>query len=78
MVNLSEQENRKRNLNKTIVRVFGYLFCLYLIWFGFDILRNAPTTLKDILKGIGVIVAACVYLFIDIRNLISKSKRPNR
>ena len=78
MQNLPERENSESTLKKTIVRVFAYLFCVFLIWFGFDTLTSSPTTPKDKLRGIGVIVAACVYLFVDIRILISKNKRPNR
>lgn len=73
-----EKENSEWTLKKTIVRVFAYLFCAFFIWFGFDTLTSSPITLKDKLRGIGEIVAACVYLFIDIRILISKNKRPNR
>ncbi|MGK4567882.1 hypothetical protein [Flavobacterium sp. 3HN19-14] len=77
MENLSEKENSEPTLKKTIVRVFAYLFCAFLIWYGFDTLTSAPTTPKDKLRGIGVIAAACVYLFVDIRILISKNKRRN-
>lgn len=72
MKNLSEKENSEWTFKKNIVRVFAYLFCAFLIWYGFDILTSSPTTPKDKLRGIGVIVAACVYLFVDIRILISK------
>ncbi len=78
MQNLSQKENTEWTLKKTIVRVFAYLFCVFLIWFGIDKLTSSPITLKDKLKGIGVIVAACIYLFLDIRILISKNKRQNR
>jgi uncharacterized membrane-anchored protein len=74
----SEKENSAWALKKTIVRVFAYLFCVFLIWLGFYTLTNSPTTLKDKLRGIGEIVAGCVYLYVDIRILISKNKRPNR
>lgn len=72
MKNLSEKENSEWTFKKNIVRVFAYLFCAFLIWFGFNTLTSSPITLKDKLRGIGVIVAACVYLFVDIRILISK------
>ena len=78
MENLPEKENSEWTLKKTIVRVFAYLCCVFFICFGFDALTTPPTTLKDKLRGIGEIVAACVYLFVDIRILISKNKRPNR
>lgn len=78
MQNLPEKENSEWTLKKTIFRVFAYLFCGFLIWFGFDTLTSPPTALKDKLRGIGEIVAPCVYLFTDIRFLISKNKRPNR
>lgn len=78
MQNLPERENSESTLKKTIFRVFAYLFCAFFIWFGVDSLTSSPTTPKDILRGIGEIVAACVYLFMDIRILISKNKRPNR
>lgn len=74
----SEKENSEWTLKKTIVRVFAYLFCVFLIWWGFYSLTSSPTTPKDKLAGIGKIAAACVYLFIDIRILISKNKLPNR
>ncbi|KFF12737.1 hypothetical protein IW15_08045 [Chryseobacterium soli] len=74
----SEKENSAWTLKKTIVRVFAYLFCVFLIWLGFYTLTNSPTTPKDKLRGIGEIVAACVYLYVDIRILISKNKRPNQ
>ena len=73
----SEKENSESTLKKTIFRVFAYLICVFLMWFGYDILANSPTTPKDKLRGIGMIVAACVYLFVDIRILISKNKHPN-
>ncbi len=76
MKNLSEKENSEWTFKKNIVRVFAYLFCAFLIWYGFDILTSSPTTPKDKLRGIGVIVAACVYLFVDIRILIAKNNRP--
>ena len=72
MKNLSEKENSGLTLKKTIVRVFAYLFCVFLIWYGFYTLTSSPTTPKDKLRGIGVIVAACVYLYVDIRIFISK------
>ena len=72
MKNLSEKENSGLTLKKTIVRVFAYLFCVFFIWFGVDTLTSSPTTPKDKLRGIGVIVAACVYLYVDIRIFISK------
>lgn len=78
MRNLPEKENKGWTLNKNIIRGFAYLFCVFLIWFGYYILTSSPTTPKDILRGIGVIVAACVYLYVDIRILISKNKRPNQ
>ena len=78
MKNLSEKENSESPLKKNIVRVFAYLFCAFLIWFGFDIFTSSPITLKDKLRGIGMIVAACVYLISDIRILIIKNKPPNR
>ena len=78
MKNLSEKENSGWTLKETILRVFAYVFCVLLIWWGFDTLTNSPTTPKDKLAGIGKIVAACVYLFVDIIILISKNKRPNR
>ena len=78
MKDLSEKENGEWTLKKIIVRVLAYLFCLFFLWFGFDTLTSSPTTAKDKLRGIGEIVAACVYLFVDIRILISKNKRPNR
>ncbi len=77
MQNLSEKENSEWSFKKTIVRVFAYLFCVFLIWLGFYTLTSSPTTPKDKLRGIGEIVAACVYLFVDIRILISKNKHPN-
>ena len=78
MKNLSEKENNGWTLKETIFRFFAYIFCVFLIWWGFDTLTSSPTTPKDKLAGIGKIVAACVYLFVDIRILISKNKRPNR
>ena len=78
MKNLSEKENSESTLKKNIFRVFAYLFCVFFLWFGFDTLTSSPTTPKDKLRGIGEIVAACVYLYVDIRILISKNKRPNR
>lgn len=77
MQNLPEKENSEWTLKKTIIRVFAYLFCAFLLWLGVYTLTNSPTTPKDKLRGIGVIVAACVYLFVDIRILRSKNKRPN-
>ena len=78
MQNLSEKENSEWTSKKIIFRVFAYLFCVFFIWFGVDTLTSSPTTPKDILRGSGQIVAACVYLFVDIRILISKNKGPNR
>ncbi|HXU26495.1 MAG TPA: hypothetical protein VN698_04625 [Bacteroidia bacterium] len=78
MENLPEKENSESTLKNTIFRVFAYLFCVSFIWFGVDTLTSSPITLKDKLRGTGQIVAACVYLFVDIRILISKNKRPNR
>lgn len=73
----SEKENNKWILKKYIVRVFAYSFCVFLIWLGFYTLTSSPTTTKVKLRGIGEIVAACVYLYVDIRILISKNKRTN-
>jgi hypothetical protein len=78
MKNLAEKENSAWTLKETIFRVFAYIFCVVLIWWGLDTLTSSPITPKDIMAGIGKIGAACVYLFIDIRFLISKNKRPNR
>jgi len=78
MQNLSEKDNSEWTLKKIIVRVFAYFFCAFLLWFGFDTLTSSPATPKEIVRGIGEIAAACVYLFVDIRILISKNKRPNR
>ncbi|MBS1731307.1 MAG: hypothetical protein JSS67_11125 [Bacteroidetes bacterium] len=78
MENLTEKEKSEPTFKKNIIRFFAYLFCAFLIWFGFDTLTKTPTTTKDILKGIGIIAAACIYLFVDFRILISKNKRPNR
>jgi hypothetical protein len=78
MQNLSEKENSEWTLKKIIFRVFAYLFCVFFIWFGFDTLTSSPTTPKDKLRGIGEIVAACIYLCVDIRILITKNKRQNR
>ncbi|MBI1836175.1 MAG: hypothetical protein HYR91_02800 [Flavobacteriia bacterium] len=55
-------------LKKNFVRVFAYLFCGFLLWYGFDTLTNSLTIPKDKLRGIGGIVASCVYLIVDIRN----------
>ena len=62
MQKLSEKEKSEWTIKKTIVRVIAYLFCGFFIWFGFDALTSSPTTLKDKLRAIGEIVAACVYL----------------
>jgi hypothetical protein len=78
MKNSSEKENSGRTLKEIIFRVFAYIFCVFLIWWGFDTLTSSPITPKDKLAGIGKIAAACVYLFVDIRILISKNKRPSR
>ena len=78
MENLSEKEDSGWTLKKTIIRIFTYLFCVFLIWYGYDTLTSSPTTPKDKLRGIGMIVAACVYLFSDIGILIKKNNRPNR
>ncbi|MFP3596950.1 hypothetical protein [Chryseobacterium sp. SIMBA_029] len=74
----SEKENSEQTLKMSIMRVFAYLFCVFLIWLGFYTLTSSPTTTKDKLRGSGEIVAGCVYLFVDIRILITKNKRPNR
>ena len=78
MKDLSEKENSGWTLKETIFRVFAYVLCVFLIWWGFDTLTSYPTTPKDKLAGIGKIVAACVYLFVDIRIVILKNKRRNR
>ena len=78
MQNFSEKGNSEWTLKKTIIRIFAYLFCVFFIWLGVYTLTSAPTTLKDKLRGIGEIVAGCVYLFVDIRILISKNKRSKR
>jgi hypothetical protein len=75
MTNFPEKENSEWTLKKTILRVFAYLFCVFLIGFGVDTLINSPHTGKDLLRNSGEIVAGCVYLFVDIRILIKKSKR---
>ena len=77
MENLSEKENSGWTLKKAIIRVFAYLFCVFLIWYGYNTFTSSPTTPKDKLRGIGMIVAACVYLFTDIGILIKKN-RPKR
>jgi hypothetical protein len=71
------KKNSGSTLKKAVFRVFAYLFCAFLIWFGFDTLTSSPITLKDKLRGSGQIAAACVYLFMDIRILVIKNKRPN-
>jgi membrane associated rhomboid family serine protease len=73
----SEKENSEWILKKIIVRVFAYLFCVFLILIGVYKLKNPPYIGTDLFKSIGGIVAACVYLFVDIRILIKKNKRPN-
>lgn len=78
MQNFSEKGNGKWTLKKSIIRVFAYLFCVFIIWLGVSKLINPPYTGTDLLKSIGGIVTACVYLFVDIRILITKNKRPNR
>ena len=78
MENLSEKGNSRWTFKKTIIRVFAYLFCVFFIWYGYDTLTSSPTTPKDKLRGIGMIVAACVYLFSDIGILIKKNNSPNR
>ena len=60
------------DLEKPIIRIFAYSFCAFLIWVGVDTLKNSPHTGKDLLKGIGQIVAGCVYVFVDIGILIRK------
>lgn len=75
---LPEREHSDWTVKKTIVRVFAYLFCIFLIWYGVDVLTKNPLTLKDKMRGSGMIVAACIYLFTDIRILILKIKQPNR
>ncbi|MES1181757.1 MAG: hypothetical protein ABUL44_03085 [Flavobacterium sp.] len=75
--NSSETENSESTLKNIVFRVFAYLFCVFFIWFGIDALTSSPITPKDYLRGIGMIVAACVYLFADIRILILKNKRQN-
>jgi hypothetical protein len=77
MSNFSEKENSEWTLKENIIRIFAYLFCVFLIWFGVDNLQNPPHKGTDLLKGIGKIVAACVYLVIDIGILIKKNKRSN-
>lgn len=78
MPNLSESGNGEWTFKKTIIRVFAYLFCIFLIWLGIYTLKSPRLTSKGLSGGIGGIVAACVYLFVDIRILILKNKRPNR
>ncbi len=78
MENLSEKENNGWTLKKIIIRVIGYLFFAFLIWHGCDTLASSPITLKDKLRGTGMIVAACVFLFSDIGMAIKKNNRPSR
>ena len=77
MSNFSEKGDSEWTLKKTIIRIFAYLFCVFLIWLGVYKL-NPPYKGTDLLKGIGAIVAACVYLVVDIGFLIKKNKRSNR
>ena len=77
MSNFSEKGNSEWAFKKTIIRIFAYSICIFFIWFGVDKLKNPPNTGTDLLKSIGGIVAACVYLFVDIRILIRENKRAN-
>jgi hypothetical protein len=78
MKSFSEKKDNRSRVQKVIMRIAAYLFCSFLVWYGFNILTEVPITLKDKLRGIGIIVAACVYLFVDIKILISQNKSPNR
>jgi hypothetical protein len=74
----SEKEHSEWTFKKIIIRVFAYLFCVFLIWCGYYTLTSLPITPKDKLRGIGQILAPCVYLVVDLRILILKNKRQGR
>lgn len=61
------------SLKMILIRLFAYPFCLFLIFLGFYMIFN-PLTIRTFISGFGAIIVATIYLYTDLKILISKRK----
>lgn len=75
-----EKEIKEWSLKRIVIRFFAYPFCLFLIGLGFYMIFN-PVNWKSQGAGLGAIAVACLYLYSDIKILVTRNKKdtsPNR
>ncbi len=59
------------SIKKIAIRLFLYPFCIFLIVFGVYMIMN-PLSIITIIAALGVMSLASVYLFLDIKILLTK------
>lgn len=69
----TEKEANEWSAKSTLLRIFFYPFCLFLIVFGVYVLLHFET-IKSIVAGSGAIMLAVVYLYTDIKILRTKNE----
>jgi hypothetical protein len=62
------------SLKMILIRLFAYPFCLILIGLGIYMILN-PLTIRTFISGIGAIIIATIYLYLDLKILARKRKQ---
>ncbi|MDG1476652.1 MAG: hypothetical protein P8Q14_05870 [Vicingaceae bacterium] len=68
-----EKVTKEWSLKRILIRLIAYPFCLFLICIGFYAILN-PISWKTPAAGIGAIIAAAIYLYSDIKILMTNNK----
>ncbi len=64
----NEKVENEWGLKRIIIRLLAYPFCIFLIVMGVYMILK-PLTFRTIIAGFGIIAAASVYLYSDIKIL---------
>lgn len=67
-----ESQQKEWTIKKILTRLIAYPFCVILIILGHKMI-NEPINWKSKGAGFGAIIAACIYLFFDIKSIITSN-----
>jgi protein-S-isoprenylcysteine O-methyltransferase Ste14 len=71
-INVEKKQESEWTLKRTIVRLFIYPFCLFLIGLGFYMFLH-PLSFRNAMAGVGAIIFGAFFLYLDIRIILTKN-----
>ena len=73
---ISKIPENEWTVKKTVIRIITYIFCFFLIGLGFYMIIN-PVNYKSAGAGIGAIFIALMYLYFDLKIIMTRKKSTN-